>query len=190
MKALTRKNISIILIFVLIIAILSGYMFIKLNNEKSHWKSIVAEHNYNHWNEIHFTALQIENRGFAKDAVKEHYLFINAKIYSNTDSLYPIFSGSSKYTAFLRTYYISLAQDIPNMQDDKLQEALDLFKDATIELKNLSGKILKMAEDANERISLIETNSELYNKAEKMIREYCNEYGDKISKFNLSLSNA
>ena len=116
-------------------------------------------------------------------------VYINAKIYSNTNGLYPVFSGDGKYIAFLQTYYYQLAQDIvvKDIQGDKLQEALDLFKETTVELKKLSGDIIKMSEEANKRIALIETNSELYNQVEKRIKEFCNKYGNKISEFNRSV---
>jgi len=186
-KSANKRTIYISLTFVLVVIILLGSVFLKLHNEKEQWKHIVAEHNYNHWNEIYHMAWKTENQGFTKDAIKESYLYINAKIYSNTDGLYPVFSGDSKYTAFLQTYYYGLAQDIAvkDMQGDKLQEALDLFKETTIELKKLSGNILNIAE--NKRASLIETKSELYNQVEKTIIEFCNKYGEKISTFNLSV---
>ncbi len=189
MEKSNKKTIFVMLIIGLALAVFIVSMFINVCNEKSYWQKNVAEHNCYHWSEINLMATQIENIGFTKETIKENYLYINAKVFSSTTELYPVFSGDSPYYAFLQTYYISLAQDIAFDQDlygDKLQEAIDLFADATKELKNLSAKILEMTEDAKDKVSLRKVNSKLYNQVEKMIKEYCNKYGQKISDFNNS----
>ncbi len=171
MKKVNKKTISVLLIIGLALAVFIVSMFINVCNEKSYWQRNVAEHNCYHWSEINLMATQIENIGFTKETI------------------YPAFSGDSPYYAFLQTYYISLAQDIAsnqNLYGDKSQEAIDLFADATKELKNLSAKILEMTEDAKDKVSLRKVNSKLYNQVEKMIKEYCNKYGQKISNFNNS----
>lgn len=184
MKKLNKRIMLFVSIIGLALIVFIISVFINVYNEKNYWQKNAAEHNYYHWSEINLMASQIENLGFIQKAIKENYPYINAKVFSSTTELYPVFNGDSPYNAFLQTYYISLAQDIASDQDlygDQLPEAINLFADATKELKELSSKILEMAEDEKDRVALRKVNSEVYNQAEKMIKEYCNKYGQKIS---------
>ena len=91
------------------------------------------------------------------------------------------------------TYYVSLAQDIMsnhNLSDEEVQEATKIFKEATVSLKELTSAVLKMTETQKNKIALRKVGSPIYNKAEEMIREYCNKYGKMISDFNRSNNNA
>lgn len=173
--------------FILIIAIAVSYLH--LYKEKKYWQLDAARYNHYHWTEINLMALKLDEFGFTKEVVEELYPYVNAKIFSSVTGLYPGFNGNSNYNFFLQTYYVQLAMDIAfnqNIKDEKLQEALELFEDATLDLKTLSHKILKMTEDEKYEIELRCVGSDTYNKAEKMIEEYCNEYGKKISDFNHS----
>ena len=117
------------------------------------------------------------------------YPYINAKVFSCTAGLYPAFNGDAAYAPFLNTYYIGLAQDIigsEDLTDEKLQEAIDIFKDTTLTLKEITMDILKISEQEKDKIALRKVGSPIYNDAEKMIKEYCNKYGKKISDFNHS----
>lgn len=174
---------SAILPLLLIIAVLAG--FLHLNNVKNDWKARVSVHNYNHWADIHLMAQNMDEMGYTRETIANQYGYINAKVYSATDGLSPDFSGDSKANAFLNTYYISLAMDIANnAYGDNQQKAIDLFTDATKDLKDLTGKILKLAEDSKSRDTLLDTDSKLYIQVETMVKEYCNKYSAKISEFN------
>ena len=127
-------------------------------------------------------ASTIENIGFTKEGITEIYPYINAKVFSCTAGLYPAFNGDATYTSVLQTYYVSLAQDIMYSQDlsgEKLQEAIDVFKESTFALKELSLDIIEMTEDEKDKIALRKVGSDVYIRAEKMIKEYCNKYGNK-----------
>ena len=148
-----------------------------------------AQYNHYHWEELNLMASTIENIGFTKDGIKEIYPFINAKVFSCSAGLYPAFNGDAAYTSVLNTYYVSLAQDICSSQDltgEKSQEAIDIFKDATLALKELTMDILKMSEQEKDKVALRKVGSPIYNDAENMIKEYCNKYGKMISEFNHS----
>ena len=85
--------------------------------------------------------------------------------------------------------HVSLAQDImysQDLTDEKLQEAIDIFKDATLTLKELTMDILKMSEQEKDKVALRKVGSPIYNDAEKTIKEYCNKYGKMVSEFNHS----
>lgn len=182
-----KAKAAIIVCLALIIVIVSS--FVHLYQEKTYWQEDAAEYNRYHWTEIQLMAFKMEAKGFTKEAIKEIYPYINAKIFSSVTGLYPAFNGDAAYTAFLQTYYVSLAEDIAstqNLSSNKLQEAINIFKDATIELKDLSGKILEMTEELKDKVALRKVGSNVYNKAETMIREYCNKYGKKISQLNHS----
>ena len=167
----------------LVVAVLAG--FLHLNNLKNDWKNRVAQHNYNHWADIHLMAMNMDELGYTQETIANQYGYINARVYSATDDLWPNFSGDSKANAFLSTYYISLAMDITNnAYGDHQQDAIALFEEATKALQELSAEILQLAEDSKDRNALVDTDSKLYKQAEAMIKEYCNEYGAKISEFN------
>lgn len=70
--------------------------------------------------------------------------------------------------------------------DEKMQEAINIFKDATLSLKELTSDILKMTVNEKDKVALRKIGSPIYNEAEKKIREYCNKYGKMISNFNHS----
>lgn len=170
----------------LLIIIVSISIVVNVYNEKSYWQNLVAEHNRFHWSEIYFMTTEIEKAGFTKEGIQELHLYINAKVFSTENNLSPSFSGGSKVTFFLQTYYVSLAQDISasqEMDDEKLQLAIDLFEESTKELKKLSAAILEMAQDADNRLALIDEDSELYKQADEMVKEYSNEYSERISNF-------
>ena len=186
MLKLSRKATWLIAVIGLTVVILLISLFVKQYREKNYWLNTVAEHNYNHWSDIHFTAFQMENRGFTKETITDMYLFVNAKVYAATDDLRPVCSGDSQYTAFLQTYYVSLMQDITLVKDSQPQEAIDLFKEATIELKALAAKILDLAEKHEDRVRLVQTDSALYKEAQALITAYCNKYGQEISTLNLA----
>lgn len=184
----SKKNkILIIIIFLLVAVIL--FSFVQLYKEKNYWQKDAAEYNRYHWIEINLMAKEIEELGFTKEAIEELYPYINAKIFSSTTGIYPAFDGDVLYTSFLQTYYVQLAMDIKidkDSTDEKLTEALALFEDTTKALKELTQDILEMTEDEKSMIALRKVDSDTYNKAEKMIIEYCNTYGSKISEFNQS----
>lgn len=186
-KLAGKTKALIIMCLVLVIIIVSS--FVHLYKEKGYWQQDAAEYNRYHWVEINHMASKIEDLGFTKEAIEEIYPYINAKIFSSVTGLYPAFNGDAAYTAVINTYYVSLAQDIMYSRDltgDKLQEAIDVFKEATIALKELTHNILKMTENEKDKIALRKFGSDVYIKAESMIKEYCNKYGKKISDFNHS----
>ena len=186
MLKLSRKSKALVVVSILLIIAIS-VSFFHLYKEKKYWQSDAARYNSYHWSEIHLTAQKMVELGFTKESIAEMYSYVNAKIFSSVTGTYPAFNGKSPYTSFLQTYYVQLAMDIAysqDLKDEKLQEALDLFKEATLDLKELSYNIVKMTEDENGEIELRKVGSDTYNKAEKMIQEYCNEYGPKISAFN------
>lgn len=122
-------------------------------------------------------------------AIAEMYPYINAKIFSAMSGMYPSFDGKSPYYSVLGTYYVSLAQDIwlnKDWTDEKMQKAIDLFEDATLDLEELSFDILEMSEERKDKMALRKIGSPIYNEAEKMVKEYCNKYGKLISTFNQS----
>ena len=174
---------SAIWLLLLAVAILAG--FLHLNSVKNDWKTRVSIHNYNHWADIYLMAQNMDEQGYTQETIANQYGYINAKVYSATDALWPVFSGDSKANAFLNTFYVSLAMDITNnAYGDKQQDAIDLFADATKDLKDLTGKVLKMAEDSKSRDALLDKDSKLYAQVEAMVKEYCNEHTAKISEFN------
>ena len=186
MTKLTKKE-KLLIIISLVIIIAIGSAFAHLYNEKNNWHNVAAEYNRNQWSEIHLIAFQMKERGFTKETISEMYPYINAKIHSSISGLYPSFNGKSPYYSMLGTYYVSLAQDIwvsHNLTDEKMQEAIDIFEDATLALEELSFDILEMTEDRKNKIELRKIGSPIYNEAEKMIYDYCNTYGEKISNFN------
>ena len=89
--------------------------------------------------------------------------------------MYPSFDGKSPYYSVLGTYYVSLAQDIwlnKDWTDEKMQKAIDLFEDATLDLEELSFDILEMSEERTDKMALRKFGSPIYNEAEKMVKEY------------------
>ena len=188
MLKLTKK-VKIIIVISLVVIIAIGSAFVHLYKEKAYWQEDAAQYNHYHWEELNLMASTIENIGFTKEGIKEIYPYINAKVFSCTAGLYPAFNGDAAYAPFLNTYYIGLAQDImcsQDLTDEKLQEAIDIFKDATLTLKELTMDILKMSEREKDKVALRKVGSPIYNKAEKKIKEYCNKYGKIISNFNHS----
>lgn len=188
MTKLTKKA-KILIIISLVIIIAVGSAFVHLYNEKNHWQDVAAEYNRNQWSEIHLIAFLMKERGFTQETISEMYPYINAKINSSISGLYPTFDGKSPYYSMLGTYYVSLAQDIwvsNNLTDEKMKEAIDIFEDATLALEELSSDILEITEDRKNKIELRKIGSPIYNEAEKMIKEYCNKYGEMISNFNHS----
>lgn len=188
MTKLTRK-VKILITISLVVIIAIGSAFVYLYKEKVYWQEDAAQYNHYHWEELNLMASTIENIGFTKEGITEIYPYINAKVFSCTAGLYPAFNGDATYTSVLQTYYVSLAQDIMYSQDlsgEKLQEAIDVFKESTFALKELSLDIIEMTEDEKDKIALRKVGSDVYIRAEKMIKEYCNKYGNKISDFNRS----
>jgi len=188
MLNLSKKSKFMVFIgLILIIAILISYLH--LYKEKKYWQLDAARYNRYHWTEINLMASKLDEFGFTKETVEELYPYINAKIFSSVTGLYPAFNGNSSYNFFLQTYYVQLAMDIAynqDIKDEKLQEALDLFEDATLSLKSLTHDIIEMTENEKYEIELRKVGSDTYNNVEKMIEEYCDEYGKKISAFNHS----
>ena len=165
MAKTTRKQKILIIISLIIIAAICA-AFVNFYKEKNYWQ---------------------------EDAARYNRYYINAKVFSCTSGLYPAFNGDGTYTRFLDTYYVSLAQDIMsnhNLSDEEVQEATKIFKEATVSLKELTSAVLKMTETQKNKIALRKVGSPIYNKAEEMIREYCNKYGKMISDFNRSNNNA
>lgn len=188
MTKLTRKA-KIIIVISLVVIIAISCAFVHLYKEKVYWQEDAAQYNHYHWEELNLMTSTIENIGFTKEGITEIYPYINAKVFSCTAGLYPAFNGDAAYTSVLQTYYVSLAQDImysQDLTDEKLQEAIDIFKDATLTLKELTMDILKMSEQEKDKVALRKVGSPTYNKAEKAIKEYCNKYGKMISNFNHS----
>lgn len=188
MTKFTRK-VKILIVIGLVVIIAIGSAFVHLYKEKVYWQEDAAQYNHYHWEELNLMASTIENIGFTKEGITEIYPYINAKVFSCTAGLYPAFNGNAAYTSVLQTYYVSLAQDIMYNQDlsgDKLQEAINIFKESTLALKKLSLDIIEMTEDEKDKVALRKVGSEVYNKAENMIKDYCNEYGKKIYDFNHS----
>ncbi len=171
---------------VLLITIIVSSMFVKIYNEKCYWQRQAANHNYFHWAEIYNMIFEIEKTNFTKEGIQKIYPYINAKVYSSEEYLSPVFGGASNTSSFLKTYYNSLALDISASQkfdSEKLQLAIDLFEEATNELKEISLTILEMAEDPQNRLELINTDSEIYKQAYKMTMEYSKEYSERIKNF-------
>ena len=188
MTRFTRK-VKVLIIVSLAVIIAIGSAFVHLYKEKVYWQEDAAQYNHYHWEELNLMASTIENIGFTKEGITEIYPYIKAKVFSCTAGLYPAFNGDAAYTSVLQTYYVSLAQDImysQDLTDEKLQEAIDIFKDATLTLKELTMDILKMSEQEKDKVALRKVGSPIYNDAEKMIKEYCNKYGKMISEFNHS----
>ena len=187
MVRLTAKIKAVALIaLALLIVVVSAFVYIC--KEKNYWQRNAAEYNYYRWSEIYLMTTELEELGFSRESISEMYLYANAKIFSSVTGIYPAIDGNSPYTSFLNTYYISLAYEIKlgYMTDEKSQEAIEIFKDATLALKELSRSILDMAEDEKNKLALCSVGSSVYNKAEEMVIEYCNNYGKKISAFNYS----
>jgi len=188
MSKFSKKTKMIFIIcFVIIVAISTA--FVNLYNEKNEWHDIAAEYNRNQWSEIHSISLRMKERGFTQESIAEMYPYINAKIFSAMSGMYPSFDGKSPYYSVLGTYYVSLAQDIwlnKDWTDEKMQKAIDLFEDATLDLEELSFDILEMSEERKDKMALRKIGSPIYNEAEKMVKEYCNKYGKLISTFNQS----
>ena len=183
------KRVKIVIVISLVVIIAIGSAFVHLYKEKAYWQEDAAQYNHYHWEELNLMASTIENIGFTKEGIKEIYPYINAKVFSCTAGLYPAFNGDAAYTSVLQTYYVSLAQDImysQDLTDEKLQEAIEIFKDATLTLKELTMDILKMSEQEKDKIAIRKVGSPIYNKAETQTKEYCNKYGKIISNFNHS----
>ena len=188
MTKLTKKE-KLLIIISLVIIIAIGSAFAHLYNEKNNWHNVAAEYNRNQWSEIHSISLRMKERGFTQESIAEMYPYINAKIFSAMSGMYPSFDGKSPYYSVLGTYYVSLAQDIwlnKDWTDEKMQKAIDLFEDATLDLEELSFDILEMSEERKDKMALRRIGSPIYNEAEKMVKEYCNKYGELISTFNQS----
>ncbi len=181
------QKIKLAFIFVLALIIALGSVTVKLYKEKVYWQEDSALNNYNHWSEIYLVADKLSQNDITREFAKEMYGYVNAKIFSNVT--YPPFDGKSPYTFFLNTYYISLMQDIAyneDLTDEKRKEAISIFKNANTELKAICKKVLDKAENKKERIELREVGSKLYGEVEQEIIDYCNKYGDEISRFNSS----
>jgi len=172
---------TVVLIVVIIVT-----MFVNLYNEKCYWQNQVAEDNYFNWSRIYFMTEEIEKAGFTKDGIDKMWLYINAIVYSTENDVSPRFSGGTKTSYYLQTYYNSLALDISankEWDEEKLQSAIDLFEDATMDLKNLSAEILDMASDKDGKLKLLDSDSELYKQADKLVKDYSNGYSEKILEF-------
>jgi len=168
----------------IVLIVVSASMFTKLYNEKCYWQERVANDNYLNWDQIYFMTTQVEKMGFTKEAIEEMYLYISGIVKTTETDLRPIFSGPITYH-FLGSYYVGLAMDIAgsHLDDENLQLAIELFEDATIDLKELSWAILEMAEDLDVRVQLLDTDSDLYKRAEEMVLEYSEEYDERFSSF-------
>lgn len=188
MTKLTKKE-KLLIIISLVIIIAIGSALAHLYNEKNNWHNVAAEYNRNQWSEIHSISLRMKESGFTQESIAEMYPYINAKIFSAMSGMCPSFDGKSPYYSVLGTYYVSLAQDIwlnKDWTDEKMQKAIDLFEDATLDLEELSFDILEMSEERKDKMALRKIGSPIYNEAEKMVKEYCNKYGKLISTFNQS----
>ena len=171
--------------------VVSASMFVKVHNEKCYWQGQAANNNYSNWSQIHFMTTQIEKIGFTKEAIEEMRLYINGILFATESNLSPHFSSTTT-TLFLMHYYDGLALEISNSQkldDEELQLAIDLFKDATKDLKELSWTILEMAEEPDGKLQLLDADSALYKQAEEMTEEYSEEYSERISNFFSGLEN-
>lgn len=178
----------------LLITIIVVLMFVKIYNEKCYWQRQVAEYNYTNWGQIYHMTHEIEKKGFTQEGIKEVSLYINAKVSATEPNLSPGFSSSPESSFFLQTYYLSLALDISKNREfdaEELQLAINLFEEATIELRKLSATILEMTSSSyvDNRLELISTDSELYKQVDKMVKEYGNKYSEKISNFYSDLEN-
>ncbi|MBQ9973643.1 MAG: hypothetical protein IJP02_01655 [Oscillospiraceae bacterium] len=159
-------------------------IFAKLYEEKSYWQERAAGVNYSGWDHIYFMTTQVEKIGFTKQAVEEMHLYINGILFTSEPDLQPRFGGPVT-AGFLQHYYAGLALDIASGQldDEQLQRAVQLFKDATLDLKELSRAILDLAEDRDERVQLLDEDSALYRQVQEMILNYSEEYDERFRTF-------
>lgn len=185
MKSISKK-VKILIAIALSAVLLLGAAFIHMYRERQYWQQAAAQYNRYHWEELNLMCWHTEHVS-SREAVKELYPYINAKVFSCTSDLYPAFNGDAAYAVMLRTYYISLAQDIAYNEawnEEKCSEAIEVFNSATTALKELSESILEMTESEKAKADLMEIDSAVYSKAEAAVREYCNKYGKKIHDFN------
>ena len=186
MKVSGKIKIFILLGSVLVVAITAS--FVHLYKQKNYWQEVSAEYNIYHWDELYLMSDKLENMGISKETLNEMYPYVNAKVFSSTTGIYPAFNGDATYTSFLNTYYVSLAQDIAyrdDLSDQRLYEATALFEEINSELRSLCRKVLDKTESPKDKVALRDTNSKLYAEVEEMVRQFCNENGNKISKYNL-----
>lgn len=185
---IARRNkstkISVAIILALIILFLS--VFIPTYKKYSYYKNEAATGNYNNWCEVLGIADMVYNTQNIDDLVLRRG-YINGVIYSVHSKLLPYFHGEPKYTYFLTTQYDSFIFDVAsenNFNEEKRSEAFLLLKDVSLKLRELCEEILEISE--KDKAALIETDSEIYKKAEKLIRDFCYEQGEVLYNFNHS----
>lgn len=185
---ITHRNkstkISVTIILALIILFLS--LFISAYKQYLYYKNETAVRNYNNWCEILNIADQVYNIQNFEDLASWRG-YINGVIYSTHSELLPYFRGEPTYTYFLTINYDSFIADVVsenNFNEEKRNEAFLLLKDVSLKLRELCGKILEISE--KDKFALIETDSEIYKKAEKLIHDFCYEQGERIYNFSHS----
>lgn len=185
----SRKSYMIVIGILIALIVVSISMLVKVYNEKCGWQDRAANDNYSNWDHIYFMTTQVEKMGFTKQDVEEISLYVNGILYASEPDLWPRFSGPVT-SAFLRHYYAGLALDIASSQldDEQLRLAMELFKDATMDLKELSRAILDMAEAADARVQLLDRDSAICKQAEEMVLEYSEEYDERFSRFYSDLN--
>lgn len=185
---ITRQNkstkISVAIILTLII--LFSAIFVPTYKQYSYYKNETAVRNYNNWCEILNIADWVCNIQNIDDLASRRG-YINGVIYSTHSDLLPYFHGEPTYTYFLTTNYDCFIADVVsenNFNEEKRNEAFLLLKDVSLKLRELCGKIIEISE--KDKFALIETNSEIYKKAEKLIHDFCYEQGERIYNFSYS----
>lgn len=177
-------KICVAIILTLIIAFTA--VFVPTYRKYSYYKNEAAVRNYNNWCEILNIANQVYNFKNIDD-LKSWRGYINGVIYTTHSELLPSFHGQPTYTYFLTLNYDSFISDVVsenNFNQEKSNEAFLLLKDVSLKLRELCEKILENSE--KDKSALIETDSEIFKEAEKLIRDFCYEQGERIYNFNHS----
>lgn len=181
-----NKSTKILVAIILTLIIIFTAIFIPTYKQYSYYKNEIAVKNYNNWCEI----LNIANKVYNIQTIDDLELcrgYINGVIYATYSELLPYFHGEPTYTVFLTLTYDSFISDVVsenNFNKEKRNEAFLLLKDVSLELQKLCEKILDISE--NDKSALIETDSEIYKQAKKLIHDFCYEQGEIIYNFNHS----
>lgn len=181
-----NKSTRILVAIILTLIIVFTAIFIPTYKQYSYYKNEIAIKNYNNWCEI----LNIANKVYNIQNIDDLKLcrgYINGIIYATHSELLPSFHGQPTYTYFLTLNYDSFIADIVsnnNYDEEKRNEAFLLLKKVSLELQKLCEKILEISE--KDKSALIDSDSEIYKEAEKLIHDFCYEQGKIIYDFNHS----
>ncbi|MBR7133667.1 MAG: hypothetical protein IKD04_09075 [Clostridia bacterium] len=187
MERTVSKKLRITVALFLVLIILTGALFVKLNEKAENWQRRSGEYNYSLWHNIGQMAWMIDKDGVTAETLKTYRLYINAVVHGNSGGLVPPFNGSGKAHAFLGTYYDSFAVTLTDgsLNADQTALGLALFEEMNKELMAVCDFVdQKVGNSAEKRGELADYNSKLCQEVELKVKDFCNRYADKISQFN------